>query len=131
MDAMIRLRPLLAACALAACTALGAAGSAVAAGPTAHASKTCHLTINQQRHSGATYLVSLSVKNVSCSTGLKVEKDWQACRRSTRGHKTCKRRVDGYSCKQSVLDSSKTQYDARVTCARGSRVVKFVYTQNT
>src|SRR4051794_31642835 len=131
MDAMIRLRPLLAACALASCMALAAGGSATASGPTATASKSCHLSISQQRHSGATYLVSLSVKNVRCSTGLKVEKDWQSCRRSTRGHKTCKRRVDGYSCKQSILDSSKTQYDARVTCTRGSRIVKFVYTQNT
>jgi hypothetical protein len=39
--------------------------------------------------------------------------------------------VDGYGCKQSVLDSSKTQYDASVSCTRGGRAVKFTYTQNT
>lgn len=121
---MIRIALLLCAVSLCFCAA------ASAGGPTATASKTCHLTLNQQRHSGSTYLVQLSVRNVTCSTGLKVEKDWQACRRSTSGHKTCKRRVDGYGCKQAVLDSSRTQYDARVTCTRGARVVKFVYTQN-
>jgi hypothetical protein len=97
----------------------------------ATASKTCKLTITQQRNSGATYLVSLSVTGVSCSTGLKVEKAFQSCRRTTAGHRTCRRKVLGYSCKQTVIDSAKTQYDARVTCKDGSKVVKFTYTQNT
>ena len=105
--------------------------AAFTATPSAGAASTCHLTLSQQRHSGSTYLVQLSVSGVSCSTGLKVEKDWQSCRRGTPGHRSCKRRVDGYSCKQTIIDSSKTQYDARVKCTRGSRVVKFVYTQNT
>ena len=104
--------------------------SASAAGPTASAAKTCHLSLSQQRNSGATYLVQLKVSGVTCSTGLKVEKDWQSCRRSTSGKTTCKRRVDSYKCSQKVLDSSKTQYDASVKCTRGSRVVSFIYTQN-
>jgi hypothetical protein len=128
---MIRTRSLLAASSLAVCMALTAVGPAAASGPAAGAAKACHLTRSQQFHSGATYLLTLSVSHVTCSTGLKVEKDWQTCRRSTAGHRTCKRRVDRYSCKQTVLDHSRTQYDARVTCTRGSRVVKFTYTQNT
>ena len=40
----------------------------------ASAAKTCSLSLNQQRHSGATYLVQLKVSGVTCSTGLKVEK---------------------------------------------------------
>jgi hypothetical protein len=107
-----------------------AAGTAPASGPVASAAKTCHLTINQERHSGATYLVQLSVTGVSCSTGLKVEKAWQSCRRATPGHTTCRKRVLGYRSTQKILDSGKTQYDARVTCKRGSRTVTFVYTQN-
>ena len=110
---------------------LAFAGSAGASGPTAHASKSCHLTISQQRNSGATYLVQLSVTNVSCSTGLKVEKAWQSCRRKTPGHRTCRSRVLRYRSSQKVLDSSKTQYDARVTATSGSRKVVFVYSQNT
>lgn len=109
---------------------LALSATASAAGPRASAAGTCHLTISQQRNSGATYLVQLKVSGVTCSTGLKVEKAWQACRRSTGGHATCRKRVLGYSSKQTILDSSKTQYDARVVAKNGSRTVTFVYTQN-
>jgi hypothetical protein len=97
---------------------------------TAQAAKTCSLSLSQQRHSGATYLVQLKVSGVSCSTGLKVEKAWQSCRKATAGHTTCRKSVLGYKSSQKVLDSSKTQYDAKVTAKRGSRVVTFIYTQN-
>jgi hypothetical protein len=109
---------------------LAFAATASAAGPTAHASKGCSLSLYQQRHAGATYLVELRVSGTTCSNGLKVEKAWQSCRRSTAGKTTCRKRVLGYSCKQAILGSSKSQYDARVTCTAGSKVVKFVYTQN-
>jgi uncharacterized ParB-like nuclease family protein len=126
---MIRFRTALAVCALA--LTMGLAASAAASGPIATASKSCHLTLSQQRHAGATYLIALSVTKVSCSTGLSVEKAFQSCRRATAGHRTCKKRVSGYKCTQSVLDSSKTQYDAKVKCTAGSRAVSFTYTQNT
>jgi hypothetical protein len=109
---------------------LAFAGGASAAGPVAHAAGNCKLTTNQEFHSGATYLLKLSVRNTSCSTGLKVEKAFQSCRRSTAGHKTCKRRVLGYRCSQKVLDEIKSQYDAKVACKSGSREVDFTYTQN-
>lgn len=125
---MTRIRIALCLSVLALCA--GFAPTASAAEPTARASKACKLTLSQQRNAGATYLVQLSVSGVSCSTGLKVEKAWQACRRRTAGRMTCRKRVLRYSCKQSILAKSRTQYDARVTCKRGSRVVKFVYTQN-
>jgi hypothetical protein len=126
---MIRIRFAIGLCALA--LSMGLATSATTAGATATASTTCKLTISQQRNSGATYLVSLSVTGISCSKGLKVEKAFQSCRRTTAGHRTCEKRVLSYSCKQTVLDSVKTQYDAKVTCKSGSRIVNFTYTQNT
>ena len=126
---MIRIRFAVSLCALALTMVLAALASAT--GPTATASKTCKLTITQQRNSGATYLVSLSVSGISCSTGLKVEKAFQSCRRTTAGHRTCRKRVLGYSCKQTKIDSVTTQYDAKVTCTSGSRIVRFTYTQNT
>lgn len=110
--------------------ALTIAGPAAAATPIASAAKTCPLTLKQQRNAGATYLVQLKVSGVSCATGLKVEKAWQSCRRSTAGRTTCKRRVLGYACRQTILSKSKTQYDAKVTCKNGSRAVTFIYTQN-
>ena len=110
--------------------ALAAAGPVAASGPVARAAGNCKLTTNQEFHSGATYLLKLSVSGTSCSTGLKVEKAFQSCRRSTAGHATCKRTVLGYRCSQKILDSSKTQYDAKATCKSGSRTVTFTYTQN-
>ena len=107
------------------------AGTATASGPTATAAKSCHLTLTQQRHAGATYLVSLSVSGVSCSTGLKVEKAWQACRKKTAGHTTCRSRVLGYKSTQKILGHSKVEYDAKVTATNGSRKVVFTYQQNT
>lgn len=111
------------------CIAL--ASTAGAATPSATASKACHMSLKQQRNAGATYLVSLEVKGVTCPTGLSVENAFQSCRKATAGHRTCQRKVSGYTCRQTILDSSKTQYDARVRCAGGSRSVTFVYTQNT
>ena len=110
--------------------ALALTGSAAASEPTASVARTCSLTLSQQRSAGATYLVQLSVTGVSCSTGLKVEKAWQACRRATAGRTTCRKRVAGYASKQAILDSSKQQYDARVTATSGARSIAFIYTQN-
>ena len=110
---------------------LAFAGSAAASGPTATASKSCHLSISQQRNSGATYLVQLSVSGVSCATGLKVEKAWQSCRKHTAGHRTCKKRVYGYKSTQKILGSSKIEYDAKVTATNGSHKIVFTYQQNT
>jgi hypothetical protein len=99
-------------------------------GTASAAAKTCHLTLDQQRHSGSTYLVQLKVSGTTCSTGLKVEKAWQSCRRSTPGKTVCRKSVLGYKSTQKILDSSKTQYDAQVTAKSGSKVVTFIYTQN-
>jgi hypothetical protein len=109
---------------------LAFAGPATASGPTAAASKTCKLTISQQRNSGATYVVQLNVTGVSCATGLKVEKAWQACRKKTAGRRSCKSRVLGYKSTQKILGESKVEYDAKVTATNGSRKVVFTYQQN-
>jgi hypothetical protein len=112
-------------------TALAAALLTLAfAGTASAATRTCSLSLNQQRNSGATYLVQLRVTGVSCSTGLKVEKAWQSCRRATAGRTTCRKTVLGYRSKQTILDRSRTQYDAKVTAKRGAKLVTFIYTQN-
>ena len=109
---------------------LASSGAALASGPQAAAAGTCRLTLDQQRHSGATYLVQLKQSGTTCPAALKFEKAWQTCRRSTAGHMTCRKRVLGYTSSQKVLDSSKTQYDAKVSAKNGSRSVTFIYTQN-
>jgi hypothetical protein len=101
--------------ATAALLAIGIAASGAAArGPVAHAAGSCGL--GDPRGYGYSYLTSLWVKNTTCKLGRTIAKD--------HGH------YSGWSCKKTTLDSSPVQYDARVTCTSGSRVVKYTYTQN-
>ena len=111
-------------------TALAVSILTLACAGSAQASTTCKLSLTQQRHAGATYLVQLKASGTTCANALKVEKAWQSCRRATAGKTTCKKSVLGYRSTQKILDSSKTQYDAKVTAKSGSRLVSFIYTQN-
>ena len=95
--------------------AIATGGAAAASGPVAHAaSGFCGM--GNTRGYGYSYLTSLWVSNVSCSTGRTVAKD--------HGH------VSGWSCKKTTLDSSPVQYDARVSCTKGSGRVHYTYTEN-
>jgi hypothetical protein len=105
------------------------AGSAAGSSPRAHAAGSCHLSTHDQRNLGASYVTSLSVSHVSCSTGKSVVRAYQACR-SRHGWKGSCGSAAGYSCSRRILDSSSVQYDARVTCSRGSKRVVHTYTQN-
>ena len=101
------------------------------ASPSVHAAGKCHLSGHDQRHSGASYLTSLSVKHTSCSTGKAVVRAFNACRHASGGaggH--CHHRVKGYSCSEHRAGIS-VQYDSTTNCSRGSRRVHFTYTQNT
>lgn len=80
----------------------------------------CHLSSNDQRHSGPSYLTSLSVRNTRCRTGKAVARSFHR----HRGH------VSGWSCHRRILAKSRYQYDARVTCRRGGKRVVWTYTQN-
>jgi hypothetical protein len=113
-----------------AASSLIAAGGAGAASPQVHAARSCHLSTHDQRHSGASYVTSLSVRHTSCSNGKAVVRAYQACRRAHGWRGKCGHRVKGYSCKRHILDSSPVQYDARVTCSRGGKRVWHTYTQN-
>jgi hypothetical protein len=110
------------ACALpAALLVLATAGGAAASSPQVHAAGKCHLTHHDQFKSGPSYLTSLSVRHTSCGTGKAVVRSYH----KHHGH------VSGYGCHRTIIDKSRFQYDARVTCKRGSKRVSFTYTQNT
>jgi hypothetical protein len=100
---------------------------AAQAAPTAQASKSCNIS-GKQRDLGATYVTSLSAKRTSCGKAEGLVKAYHACRGSG---KKCGRKVNGYKCRQKILAESPVQYDAKVTCKNGGKVVKHVYTQNT
>ena len=90
-----------------------AAGAASASGPVAHAAGTCG--IGNSRGYGYSYLTSLWVSNTSCKTGRTIALHHGG---------------SGWSCKKTTLDSSRVQYDARVSCSKGSGRIKWTYTQN-
>jgi hypothetical protein len=95
-------------------------------------STTCDLTAKEQRHLGASYVTSLKVAHVSCKRGKEVTKDFHECR--TVGGKPqgkCNHDVDGYSCDEHRFDAvPHVQYNSRVTCTDGDKVIKSTYTQN-
>jgi hypothetical protein len=120
--------------ALAAAAVLATAtGSAGARSIATASSTTCDLTPKEQRHLGASYVTSLKVTHVSCKKGKDVTKAFHECR--TAGGKPqgkCKHDVEGYSCDEHRFDAvPHVQYNSRVTCTDGDKVIKSTYTQNT
>jgi hypothetical protein len=105
---------------------LAFAPAASADGPDATAAKSCR--VGDTRSYGTTYVTSISVSGTSCRSGRRVIRAFHACRPGKSGR--CNKRVSGYSCSERRV-SGRTQYDSRVTCRNGSKVVKHTYTQFT
>jgi hypothetical protein len=93
----------------------------------------CTLTTHDQRHLGASYVTSLSVKGTSCAAGKNVTLAFNRCR--TSGGKPqgkCNRKVGHYTCTEKRYDAVPgVQYSSKVTCAWGQKRVFSTYTQNT
>jgi hypothetical protein len=115
--------------ALAAVVLLALAAAAGASSPEVHAAKSCHLSPYEQKHMGATYVTSLSVRHVSCKTGKAVVRAYQKCRRH-HGYMGRCGHAAGYSCKRHLIDKSAVAYDAKVTCRRGVKRVVHTYQQD-
>jgi hypothetical protein len=84
----------------------------------------------KERRLGATYVTSLLVRGVGCRSAERVVRSYHRCRRRSGGRR-CTRVVRRYRCRQRQLRSAPTQFDARVTCRRGSRRIRFDFTQFT
>jgi hypothetical protein len=109
------------------CAIAPALGSA---DPAVHAAGKCSIK-GQERKLGPTYVTSLSVSHVSCSTGKSLVKAYYNCRVKAGGVKgRCVKRVSGYACSEKRSGIS-VQFNASVTCKNGKKVVKHSYTQNT
>jgi hypothetical protein len=120
--------------AAAAAALLGGGGPpahAADAGPTATPAggglQRCDIS-GRERRLGATYVTSLFVRGVGCRSAERVVRSYHACRRRSG---RCRSRVRRYRCSERRLRSGPTQYDARVTCRRGSRRIRHDYTQFT
>jgi hypothetical protein len=127
-----RISAMLAAVLLSAALAAIAGGSAGASSTATASAHNCDLTTHEQRHLGASYVTSLKVTNTTCRKGKKVVKAFHECRFDSGGaNGKCHHRVLHYSCSEHRYDAvPHVQYNSRVTCTRGDRVVRHSYTQN-
>jgi hypothetical protein len=100
------------------------------ADPAVHAAGKCKLTSKEQRGLGPTYVTSLSVTHVSCKSGKALVKAYYKCRAKNGPSGRCVKKVSGYSCRETRSGIS-VQFNAKVTCTNGRKVVKHSYTQNT
>lgn len=105
-----------------------AALAVLSVSPVAEAA-TCNIR-GKERNFGTTYVYTLKVRNVSCATGGKVVRAYHACRKRNGGRDGRCRGVLRYRCKEKRTQAIRTQFDAKVWCTRGSRVVYHAYQQN-
>lgn len=112
--------------AIAAGCVLIAAPSAI--GATGHAAKAC----TPPKYPGLGYFTSMTVTKTGCSTGKKVALGHYKCRVKNGGKKGyCRAKVSGFRCTESKRNAIPTEYNARVTCKKGSAKVVFTYQQDT
>jgi hypothetical protein len=108
-----------------------AAVSLPAVAPASAATRTCSLA-GKERKLGPTYVTSLKATGTSCRAARRVVKSYYRCRVENGGKDgTCQHKVRRYSCSEHRSNVIETQYDAHVTCRRGSARVIHDYTQFT
>jgi hypothetical protein len=111
---------------LIATVAAAVAALAVLIAPAAAPAKSCG--VGNSRSYGTTYVLTISVKGVSCAKGKRVIRAFHACRPGKAGK--CPH-VKGYHCSERRFNKSPLSYDSDVTCKRGSKRVAHTYTQFT
>lgn len=121
MSALRRVVLLLAVC-------VCAAGAAIAASPASAAAAT--RACSAPKYPGSGYFTSLRVTSTSCTTGKRIALGYYRCRVKGGRSGRCRSRVSGYRCIER-RQSISTEFNARVTCKRGSRRVVHTYQQNT
>jgi hypothetical protein len=108
---------------------LVAAICAAAALPLAGASPAAAATCKPGKYPGQGYFTSLKVSHISCSGGRDVMRAHYRCR-TRNGIKGRCPSFNGWRCTER-RQAIATEYNARVTCRKGSRTVIYTYQQNT
>lgn len=110
--------------------ATGSDAGASAAPRATAASTTCDIS-RDSRRLGPTYVTSLKVTGVRCSSGKSVVRAFHSCRLANGVRGRCVRAVLGYACVE-TRSGIETQFSGRVTCRKGRRkTVAHTYTQFT
>jgi hypothetical protein len=112
---------------LLAALAVTAAAACAAAFPAASQARTT--TCKPPSYPGSGYYTSLKASGTSCSTANKVLRAYYKCRTKKGKSGRCTSKVEGYRCTE-TRKSIPTEFNARVTCKRGSAKVQFTYQQN-
>jgi hypothetical protein len=86
----------------------------------------------KQRNLGASYVTSISVRNVGCAQAEKVVAAYHACRQQNGGAGgTCDTPVMGFQCTEGSRQSVPgVQFNATADCRRGDAEIQSSYTQN-
>ena len=99
---------------------------------TAGAASSCHLSSYEQRHLGTNYVIDVKVKKVGCSKAKKVVKAYHSCRHKHGKAGRCTKKVSGgWKCSDKRSNVISTQYDAKMTCKKGTARIFSTYTQFT
>lgn len=118
------------AAALSLATWLGAGASY--ARPSATAASTCHISAAQGEALGPTYVTYIAVSGgASCTRAKRLVHSYYQCRVKHGGVSGRCSGVEGFRCSEHRYGVIKVQYDASVTCTRGSETVRHNYTQFT
>ncbi|MDQ6779271.1 MAG: hypothetical protein M3071_24285 [Actinomycetota bacterium] len=112
---------------LAAALATASIGAALLAGA-AQANHACSPPTKYPGGNG--YFTSLEVHNTNCATGDKVVFAWYHCRTKNGVSGHCNMHVVGFACTEKRV-TIPTEFNARVTCHKGSATVIHTYQQNT
>jgi len=111
--------------------AAGTAESSTGRAPVrATIARSCSLSTRGQSL-GPTYVTRLSVHDISCHSAYKLVHSYYRCRVRHGGVTGHCGSVEGFHCHERRFAKISVEYDASVTCTRGSQVVKHDYTPFT
>lgn len=88
-------------------------------------------TCSAPAYPGSGYFTSLKTKHVGCKTGRKVTLAHYNCRIAHGKKGKCRHKVLHYRCTEKRFGVIATEFNARVTCKRGTKRVIYTYQQNT
>jgi hypothetical protein len=95
------------------------------------ATTTCNIR-GKEESLGPTYVTRVSVSGgASCSFALRLVRSYYQCRLKHGGVKGSCSGVDGFRCSERRLAKITVQFDAEVSCSRGSERVRHNFTQFT
>ncbi len=100
--------------------------------PSASAASSCHISAAQGEALGPTYVTYIGVSGgASCTQAKRLVHSYYQCRVKHGGVSGHCGGVEGFHCSEHRYGVIKVQYDASVTCTRGSETVRHNYTQFT